>query len=232
MKSILSVVIPSSVIPTHPSTDVIDQCYASVRFHLPDARVYILLDGLRLEDLTRKSAYDAYKNELKRRVREDPKWQNVTLVESSEFRHEAGQAREFLKSGICATPLVLWLQHDAVLLPEAIEWDEIAAVLQENTLSCVRFNIESDQYPVGKDDRLRGEIIAHGIRWPLITELFVMACRNCGQKIWVARDVLGRVQWHHVDRRIRRPWGGVAQLCEAPDGSTLISEQEAEPKID
>lgn len=170
LSTLISVVISSSPIPAHPNTEVIDACYTAMRKHLPASPTYILLDGVRDEQAETIPAYAEYKQALKNQARK-----NTQIVESPEFRHEAGQMRAFLRSGICKTPLICYLQHDAVLSPENIDWQGIAAALLDSTVSCVRFALDVG-FPHGKEHMFRGCIMTHGVPLLLITELFTTAC--------------------------------------------------------
>ena len=172
----VSIVISTSPTPNRSSTAVIDACYEAVRKHLPDSQVYMLTDGLREEQIEEKLYYDVYKKELVRRTQEDPEWKNVKVIEAPEFGHEAGQMRAFMNSGVCATPLICYLQHDAILIDAPIDWRGIVASLQENIVSCVRFALDVG-FPQGKEHMFRGTILTkYGVPLLVITELFTTAC--------------------------------------------------------
>lgn len=172
----VSVVISTSPTPNRASTSIIDACYVAMRRHLPDVQVYILIDGLREEQSEDVLYYNAYKKELRLRAANHSEWDNVTIVESSEFQHEAGKMRNFMASGLCTTPLICYLQHDAILVDSYIDWRGIVASLQDNIVSCVRFALDVG-FPQGKEHMYRGSILTkYGVPLLLITELFTTAC--------------------------------------------------------
>ena len=61
LSSEITVVIPTSVLPSHPSTKIIDETIENVRVHLPNCDILLQIDGLRDEQLDRKADYDKYK---------------------------------------------------------------------------------------------------------------------------------------------------------------------------
>lgn len=168
LSELITVVISSSPTPNH---DVIYKCYDAMRKHLPDCQTYILLDGVRSEQSDLQTDYKAYKTTLKQQ-----NWQNTKIIESPEFRHEAGQMRSFMQSSLCRTPLICYLQHDAILVDEFIDWRGIASSLQDNIVSCIRFALDIG-FPQGKEHMFRGQILTKfGVPLLLITELFTTAC--------------------------------------------------------
>lgn len=60
----ITIVIPTSVIPSHPSTDIIEETINTIRVHLPDNEIIIQVDGLRDERLDWKDRYDEFKTRL------------------------------------------------------------------------------------------------------------------------------------------------------------------------
>ena len=119
---------------------------------------------MRGEDIQWYEKYEAYKVEMRHRVKEDPAWKNVTLVEAPEFLHQAGQLRAFINSDICTTPNILSIEQDSYLVPDSIEWESLVLCLNEKPVSAIRMAIEPNGYPVGKEHLYRGEIFAHGVK--------------------------------------------------------------------
>jgi hypothetical protein len=56
----ITIVIATSVLPSHPSTSIIDETIASVRSHFPENEIILQMDGLRKERMSRKLDYDEY----------------------------------------------------------------------------------------------------------------------------------------------------------------------------
>ena len=61
MRKDITVIIPTSVIRSHPSTAIIDETINNIRYHLPDSEIILQIDGIRDEQLHRKKEYDEYK---------------------------------------------------------------------------------------------------------------------------------------------------------------------------
>ena len=43
----ITIVLVTSVLPSHPNTDIIDETIKSIRFHFPDNEIIMQIDGLR-----------------------------------------------------------------------------------------------------------------------------------------------------------------------------------------
>ncbi len=60
----VTIVIPTSVSPIHPSTEIIDEVIRGVRQYFPDNEIILQVDGLRIEQAHRKDMYDEYKTRV------------------------------------------------------------------------------------------------------------------------------------------------------------------------
>lgn len=135
----VTVVIPTSPIPSHPSTAVIEQTVASVRHHLPHADVVITADRPRPELDHRTGDYDEYLRRLFWLA--NHAWTGVVVTVADDWLHQAGvTARAFDRT---YTPLVLFVEHDTPLCVDPIEWDDLARPLLAGTLDSVRLHYES-----------------------------------------------------------------------------------------
>lgn len=149
----ITALIPTSPIPSHPSTEIIERVVSAVRFHLPESRIIIMCDGLRDEVKHRGPQYADYKNNLK--VLANTIWKNVVIKEFTEHLHQAAMTRETMKDVI--TPLTLFNEHDAYLVtdrnprdientgrtdhPEdrSINWKDISDIIASGGVNMVRF---------------------------------------------------------------------------------------------
>lgn len=155
-RSDVSVLIPTSVIPSHPSTHILDWCVASVRSHLFDAPIFVMADGVRNEQRDREPDY----NEFKRRL-VFPPWSGKTeLVAFSTFHHQAAMMRQTM--AMVTTPLVLFIEHDWLLTGE-IPWDAMAQTILERKADVIRLHQEQQTHP--EHAHLFGETVEiNGIR--------------------------------------------------------------------
>ena len=142
---LITAVITTSPIPSHPSTRIIDQAYNSIRQHLPEIPILILADGVRDEQQVWTEKYKEYLSFLKQKERYKP---DTHVIQFPIFMHQAGMLREVLKkkNDIISTPLILWIEHDFYLLPEVIDWPGIVETLLDNEVTSVRFSTNNDNY--------------------------------------------------------------------------------------
>lgn len=148
----ISVVIPTSVIPSHPSTHILDWCIASVRSHLFDAPIYVMADGVRQEQQDRLEAYNEFKRNLK-----FPPWAGKTeLVAFNTFHHQAAMMRSTLN--MITTPLVFFIEHDWILL-ESIPWDAMAETILERKADVIRLHQEAEVHPEHRHLMMEKQII-------------------------------------------------------------------------
>lgn len=99
----LSVVITTSPVPCHPSTEMIDRCIASLREHLDVAfELVIACDGAR-EGNSHAEAYAGYKAALRDN-------RNAVVVEADEWRHHGPTAKAGVEAA--SAEFVLTTVHD------------------------------------------------------------------------------------------------------------------------
>jgi len=144
----ITVLIPTSPIPSHPDTGIIEKVISSVRFHLPSAFIVLMADGLREEVKHREEQYKRYLHKLQCLVGDNT---NMWLKCFREHTHQAAMMCETLK--YVNTPLVLFNEHDAHLVtdfnprdaggqfPEdcTINWQDIHDLIVSGGANVVRF---------------------------------------------------------------------------------------------
>jgi len=102
----INVLVSSSPIRGHPSTAIIDETLRSIRYHLPDSPILIMLDGIRPEQEHYAERYLGYIKNLVGRVVAF-KMENVKLIPFMEFTHQANMTMKTLE--MVNTPLILLL---------------------------------------------------------------------------------------------------------------------------
>lgn len=140
---LITVLVPTSPIPSHPSTAVIEETIASIRAQLPRAEILIMCDGPNPGVEHRRAAYDAYLYELVRLCREQ--WTNVLPVIHREHLHQSGMTARAIH-GHVATPLVLFAEHDTPL-GGPINWTGLMDVFGRGDARVVRFHHEARILP-------------------------------------------------------------------------------------
>jgi hypothetical protein len=144
----ITVVIPTSPIPDHPSTVIIEKTIQSIRFHLPESQIIVMADGVRPQVEHRRAQYEEYKNQLSKRLLD---YGRIEMAVFDQPTQQAWMLRETLKQ--ITTPLVLFIEHDTYLPttwsprddgsthPEdcTFAWQDIADIIMSGQVNMVRF---------------------------------------------------------------------------------------------
>lgn len=136
----VTVIIPTSTIPSHPSTAILDETVKSVRYHYPDAEIILTFDGLRPEQEERRDSY----NEFIRRslFKANTEWGNVVPIIFEQHSHQIGMARVALAE--TKTPLILYVEQDTPLvIDEPIEWEKLEDAILSGESNLIRFHFEA-----------------------------------------------------------------------------------------
>lgn len=134
----VTVLIPSSPIPSHPDTSVIETTVQSVRERLPDAEIIIMLDGVRSEQEERRQDYEEYQRRLLWKCNHE--WTNVLPLRFEEHQHQVAMTRAALK--LVKTPAVLFVEHDTPLC-EDIPFEGLVSAVEAGAADVVRLHHEA-----------------------------------------------------------------------------------------
>lgn len=134
----ITVVIPTSPIPSCPSTTLIEQTIHSIRVHLPDCEILIQADGVRPEQEKFRERYRIYLERLES-ICSNP-YNGITMLQFQEFHHQAAMMKRTLKQGDILTPLLFYVEHDLPLLPDPINFNGIAHLALSGALNQVRLH--------------------------------------------------------------------------------------------
>jgi hypothetical protein len=63
-KNDVTIILATSVLPSHPQTYIIDETIKSIRVHFPKNEIIMQIDGLRQEQMDRETDYNEYKNRI------------------------------------------------------------------------------------------------------------------------------------------------------------------------
>jgi len=130
----LTVVVPTSPIPSHPSTSLIEQTLWSVRYHLPKVRILIQCDGVRPEQEHFRSRYEEYKTNLATVLRQS--FPNAEMRAADQFLHQAAMYRKFRPS----TPLLLYVEHDLAFFQDPIDFAGIIKTVEAGEVNLMRIH--------------------------------------------------------------------------------------------
>ena len=172
----LTVLIPTSPIPSHPSTGILDETIRNIRKYT-DARIIILFDGVHASLLHRKDDYMKYiENVISNidigaygecrimRFVDDPLFD----LSQTTHRHQAKMTRAVL--GIINTSLTMFVEHDTSPIGD-IPFKEICDIIcTSDEINCVRFNIfdkipDEHQYLMLGQKEYNGIPLTRTIQW-------------------------------------------------------------------
>ncbi len=129
----ITVLVPTSPIPSHPSTAIIDATFGSLSAAgLDVCRTIVMADGVRQEQEDRTEGYATYLNALM--------LGGVTLYVAPEHLHQAEMTRRTLEQ--VSTPLILFVEHDTPLCGE-IPWASMCAAIDSGEADVIRLHHEA-----------------------------------------------------------------------------------------
>jgi len=139
----MTVLIPTSPIPSHPRPNIIVKTIQSIR-ERTDAEILIMCDGVREEQRDRSEDYASY---LRTLLQLCERYDNVTPIVYGEHLHQAEMLRRTLE--LVNSTFLLYVEHDTPLEGD-IPFDEILAEMDAASLNLMRFSHESEILDVHK----------------------------------------------------------------------------------
>jgi hypothetical protein len=139
-KNDVTIVVATSVIPSHPDTAIINETIYTIRSHFPDNEIILQMDGLREERLPRKADYDEYKNRVLWKCMHE--WKNVLPIIFDEHCHQTTMMKKTID--IVNTSVLLYVEGDAPITPDCeIDWQKCLDMLEYNKANTIRFHFEA-----------------------------------------------------------------------------------------
>ena len=139
-KNDVTIILATSILPSHPSTEIIDETIKSIRVHFPDNEIIMQIDGLRREQLNRKKDYDEYKNRILWKCLHE--YKNVFPIIFDKHSHQSTMMRETISE--IQTSLLLYVEGDAPLTPDVpIDWDKCLDMFEYHKANTIRFHFEA-----------------------------------------------------------------------------------------
>lgn len=141
VSDLVTVLIPTSPIPSHPDLKIITETIESIRAHpaLTDAEILVLCDGVRSAQEERRAQYEHYLRRLLWTAEHE--WANVLPVVHGDHQHQARMTRHALD--LVRTPLLLFVEHDCPI-DDDIAWGPLCAALMSGGANLVRFHHEAE----------------------------------------------------------------------------------------
>lgn len=138
--NLITVVVPTSPIPTHPFTSILEETLDSVRYHLPDAPIIVTFDGVQTIHQKMVHKYDEYMRRALWLI--DHKYVNIIPKIFTEHHHQSGMM--FKTFPLITTPYLMYVEHDTPLtIEKTIDWSVILWLLESKLSSLVRFHHEA-----------------------------------------------------------------------------------------
>lgn len=138
VQSDITVLIPVSPVPTHPSTEIIDETIASVRERLPDSEIIIMFDACSDQKIEMKAAYEEFKHRTLWKIANE--LDNVTPLLFSTHSHQSLMTKEALK--LVRTNLVLFVEQDCPLHNE-IPFNDLIEPIKAGYANVIRLHFEA-----------------------------------------------------------------------------------------
>jgi hypothetical protein len=139
-KNDITIVVVTSVLPSHPDTEIIDETISTIRSHFPYNEIILQMDGLRQERLPRKADYDEYKNRVLWKCMHE--WKNVLPIIFDEHCHQTTMMKKTID--VINTAAMLYIEGDAPITPDCeIDWQKCLDMLEYNKANTIRFHFEA-----------------------------------------------------------------------------------------
>lgn len=138
MSNKLTVLIPTSPIPAHPDTSILDETIFNTRQYTKDL-IVILFDGVHSSISHRTENYQQYKTTVVENIAAG-KYGDCVYFDFEHHTHQAEMTRFALKK-IVRTPLVMFVEHDTSPIGD-IPFSKICELVRKSReIHYVRFNI-------------------------------------------------------------------------------------------
>lgn len=139
IKEAMTVIVPTSYIPSHPNTTVIDQTIQSIRYHT-GSDIILTIDGLRPEHEAMSNDYTEYIRRLLWKCNFE--YENVHPILFEKHTHQAGMMKKALTQ--VHTDLVMYVEHDTPLVTdEPIDWEFLVNTLLKGDVFGIRLHFEA-----------------------------------------------------------------------------------------
>jgi len=152
---IITVVITTSPIPSHPSTEILEATIQSVRDQLPHAEIIVAIDGVRPEQVHMAGPYEEYVQRVLWNC--NFHWHNVLPVVMPSWGHQANATRLALE--FVHTPVILFVEHDTPILGD-IPWADLAGFVTDGMANAIRLHQDVEIHP--DHERV---MVDHETRW-------------------------------------------------------------------
>ena len=139
-KDDVTIIVVTSVLPSHPDTTILDETIREVRMHFPKNEIILQIDGLREERLNRKADYDEFKNRVLWKCLHE--WKNVLPIVFDEHSHQTTMMKKTI--GLIQTSTMLYVEGDAPITGDRnIDWQQCLDMLEFGKANTIMFHFEA-----------------------------------------------------------------------------------------
>ncbi len=139
-KNDVTIILATSVLPSHPSTHIIDETIKCIRVHFPTNEIIMQIDGLRHEQSDRRDDYNEYKNRILWKCLHE--YKNVLPIIFDKHSHQTTMMRETIDE--IQTSLLLYVEGDTPRTPdEPIDWKKCLDFIEYEKANTIRFHFEA-----------------------------------------------------------------------------------------
>jgi hypothetical protein len=138
----ITVIVPVSPIPSHPSTEILDETLDSIRRQLPRAEIIVMFDGVREEQADRGADYYEFVN----RALHDMNSNQTAVFPFFHWWHLHQGLMTKAALDYVRTPTILFVEQDTPLVGE-IPWGDMVEVVESGFLNVVRLHHEAEIHP-------------------------------------------------------------------------------------
>jgi hypothetical protein len=194
----VTIIVPTSYIPSHPSTKIIDETINNIRFHFPDNEIILQIDGIREEQRQYEDQYNEYKNKVLWKCLHE--YKNILPIIFDKHSHQTTMMKETI--GLVETSLILYVEGDLPLRTDRlIEWQKCFDLIGNDKANLIRFYLR-EEVPMEHEHMMCGQedIFLKTVQWSqnphlALTEYYrKFILPNVKEINYIEDEIYGKVQ--------------------------------------
>ena len=139
MDDLITVVIPTSPIKSHPDTSILEECIATVRHHLPNSEILLTFDGIHPDQKKFTDNYNEFKTKMLWKCLHE--YENIIPFIFDNHEHQSGMMHGIMQE--IKTPLILYVEGDTMLTTDrAIDWQKCIDFIMDGKAQTIRYHFE------------------------------------------------------------------------------------------
>ena len=185
----ITIILVTSILPTHPNTLVVEETIGSIRHYFPNNDILLQIDGIREEQQDRLVDYNSYKDKILWKCLH--KYKNIYPIIFDEHSHQTTMMKKTMS--LINTELILYVEGDAPLVTdENIDWEKCIDMIYSGKANTIRFHhegiipVEHNHLMLGLEDGFM-KTVQWSQRPHLTTKLYYqdVVLPNCNEKTFI-----------------------------------------------